>query len=158
MTRPSERSSQSCSREETGSAGRRKSFSRTFKRFWLHRSRVEDKMNPTKKQEPARSQRDLPNDREIPDRSHWTCDVGRRMSRRRVPAQRSRRSVPALHLFEGVQTEKVRLHSDASASSASPKLSLMGRVPAMHADTFPHPPFLQKRNSALQSGFLFAWL
>ena len=28
----------------------------------------------------------------------------------------SRRSVPALHLFEGAQTETVRLHFDASAS------------------------------------------
>jgi hypothetical protein len=30
-----------------------------------------------------------------------------------------RRSVPALHLFEGVQTETVRLHFDPSASSES---------------------------------------
>ena len=29
----------------------------------------------------------------------------------------SRRSVPALHLFKGAQTETVRLHFDASASS-----------------------------------------
>jgi len=42
----------------------------------------------------------------------------------------SRRSVPALHLFEGVQTETVRLQFDASASSASLKLTLMGRTPA----------------------------
>ena len=46
-----------------------------------------------------------------------------------VNLSRSRRSVPALHLFEGVQTETVRLHFDASASSASLKLTLMGRAP-----------------------------
>ena len=41
---------------------------------------------------------------------------------------RSRQSVLALHLFKGAQTETVRLHFDASASSASLKLALMNAV------------------------------
>ena len=44
----------------------------------------------------------------------------------------SRRSAPALHLFKGVQTETVRLHFDASASSASLKLTLMGALSYLH--------------------------
>src|SRR5271165_6261366 len=38
----------------------------------------------------------------------------------------SRRSVPALQLFKGAQTETVRLHFDASASSESLKQMLLG--------------------------------
>ena len=43
-----------------------------------------------------------------------------------VKLSESRRSVRALHLFKGAQTETVRLHFDASASFKSLHLTLMG--------------------------------
>ena len=42
----------------------------------------------------------------------------------------SRRSVPALRLFEGAQTETVRLRFDASASSASLQWQITSLVSA----------------------------
>ena len=70
----------------------------------------------------------------------------------------SRRSVPALHLFEGLQTETVRLHFDASAILRRQKLRVFS-LPVLQAARalvlfiFEPSDVFRGIGEALQAGF-----